>query len=335
VSSDVPEPILRYLRSLAGPRAPAEASLFWERQLESMPGTQALLDSERPGSDLLDDAVAEAGYGLARLDETGRDAGLETALEAQREIRAKAKEFELYRAEFPLEVAEHAAAIAFLARRDRLDPYLEFMAEIGVRSSMSTARHWWYAQGIKALATDTLGSRPLDLLEIGAGGGVLALFLSRLGLARSYRIVDLPEMLLHSSWTIHSQLPEATLSFGTREGEFAFLTPAQAATLEPDSADIALNANSFMEMDEVQRDSYLRMIGRAVLPGGLLWNVNRRQHLPQRDGTIFDNNPLLYPYPDGEVLVWEADEFQSEVRARHGRVPSMAIMRASRVRARP
>ena len=57
--------------------------------------------------------------------------------------------------------------------------------------------------------------------------------------------------------------------------------------------------------------------------------------LPQSDGSLFDNNPLLYPYVTHDhVLFWEDDPFETAVRAWCGKRPSVAIARAEVVRKR-
>jgi hypothetical protein len=163
--------------------------------------------------------------------------------------------------------------------------------------------------------------------------------LHALGSVRSYTIVDLPELLVHSAYTICKYVPDADLRFGSPAGDvprdapavFALLTPAEAAQLPDDSADLALNFNSFMEMDLEARDGYLELIYRAGRPGALFLNVNRRQRaLPGRGGEAVDNNPLLYPYrATDRILLWEEDEFQTVTRMRPGRLSSLAIVRAA------
>jgi SAM-dependent methyltransferase len=144
-------------------------------------------------------------------------------------------------------------------------------------------------------------------------------------------VVDLPQMLVHSSWTIHNRCGQADPAFGSVPDEgFGFFRPGETDLLPNGGFDIALNANSFMEMERAQRDGYLELIQRVLRPGGLFWNVNRaKPATPQRDGSTYDNNPLLYPYdPRARVLLWDQDEFQGEVRGRPGKLAGLALVRA-------
>lgn len=208
---------------------------------------------------------------------------------------------------------------------------------------MSVARHWYYARQIDELAARAVGDGPLDVLEIGGGAGNLALFLARMGRVRSYTIVDLPEMLVHSAYTIQRYEEQAGLSFdpGARpeveadRRDYTFVPADQAPRLADRAFDLCLNLNSFMEMDADVRDRYIELIYRGARPGALFYNVNRRQPaLPLRDGSTWDNNPLLYPYrSDDDVLVWEEDPFQTVTRTRWGARRTLTVTRAATVRA--
>ena len=158
---------------------------------------------------------------------------------------------------------EHASALAFLARRGATDEYLALLDRLRVRSSMSVARHFWYASGLRELAEEHAPGRALDVVEIGAGAGNLAVFLETLSLVRSYVIVDLPELLVHSAYTLTKYLPDADLRFAAPDGSarsstrFSLLTPQQASLLRDDCADLCLNFDSLMEMDRDARDGDL------------------------------------------------------------------------------
>ena len=206
---------------------------------------------------------------------------------------------------------------------------------------MISTRHCattYYARQIVDLVERSDLRRPLDVLEIGAGAGNLAYFLTTMGVVRSYTIVDLPQMLVHSAYTLQRRIPDLEMTFaepGLQPGRYRFIPDFQAADLiDDDSADLALNLNSFMEMDREARDDYIEQIYRCTRPGGLFYNLNRRQPgLPLREGGTWDNNPLLYPYRgDDEILVWEEDPFQTATRTKWGELASLAITRAAIVR---
>jgi putative sugar O-methyltransferase len=235
---------------------------------------------------------------------------------------------------------EHARVLGFLAKEQLLDEYVGFLSPLRIRSTMSTARHWYYARLVDRLIEEQHGSRRVDILEIGGGAGNLAYFLTVLGRVRSYTIVDLPEMLVHSGFTLATRLPTARLVFPPSTGglpsagEYRFATPPEARELPDDAFDVALNFNSFMEMDRHVRDGYIELIYRVGRPRALFVNVNRRQRaLPLADGSVWDNNPLLYPYRDDEVLIWEEEPFQTLTRADFNALASLAVLRAGIIRA--
>ncbi len=56
--------------------------------------------------------------------------------------------------------------------------------------------------------------------------------------------------------------------------------------------------------------------------------------MTRRDGTVFESNPLLYPYRESDtVLEWELDDFQQSNRSGRFRAPtrSFAISRIARL----
>jgi len=316
-------------------------SVFWERQLEAVRASSWFSRDEPPSTEDLEAILSSLGYGFEDLAAQGADGDpryLAARSDAERMGRI-AKTYRPAALELTSDGWEHASALAFLARRGAIDEYLALLNSLRVRSSMSVARHYWYARQIRELAAEHAPGRALDIVEIGAGAGNLAVLLQTLGLVRSYVIVDLPELLVHSAYTLTKYMPGVDLHFEAPSGtttaspsaRFSLLTPEQACLLPDDSADLALNFNSFMEMDRDVRDGYLELVYRVGRPGSLFVNVNRRQRaLPGRDGVAFDNNPLLYPYRGSDrVLLWEEDEFQTVTRVRPAKLPSLAIVRAA------
>ena len=329
-----------YLARLPELSGRSRPSLFWERQLEGVRASPAFADDAALGPDDLAAMIRSLGYGFEDLDAAAPSAAADERFVRARRDAARigrlAKSFGPGGLEVTPDEWEHASAVRFLDRHGLLDAYVALLDRLGVRSSMSIARHVWYSERVRELAAAHGPQRPLDVLEIGAGAGNLAVLLHLHGLVRSYVIVDLPELLAHSAYSISTYLDGADLRFepppATPAGEgFWLLTPEQAPELAAGSLDLALNFNSFMEMDEDARDSYLELVYRTGRPGALFLNVNRRQRaLPGRGGESFDNNPLLYPYrATDRVLLWEEDEFQTITRMRPGRLSSLAIVRAA------
>jgi hypothetical protein len=330
------ERLREYLARLPGLRDASQPSVFWERQLAQLQAAAPLPSAAELTAADLEGIVRSLGYGFEELEHDAGsardDARFAAATAGAERIGRLAKGYGPRGTGLEPDEWEHAVSLRFLDRQGVVDEYVALLDRLGVRSSMSAARHFWYQRETRELAARHAPDRPLDVLEIGAGAGNLAVMLHALGSVRSYTIVDLPELLVHSAYTITTYLPDADLRFGTpADSGFSLLTPAEAAQLPDDSADLALNFNSFMEMDLDARDGYLELVYRAGRPGALFLNVNRRQRaLPGRDGEPVDNNPLLYPYrATDRVLRWEEDEFQTVTRMRPGRLSSLAIVRAA------
>jgi hypothetical protein len=337
-------PALRaYLEELPNLLGGYEPSIFWHRQLEYFHSSETYRRTGELDDEQLGQLVIEGSYGFedlpADLQGPADDSRWWEAQALADRVRLLVKRTSPKATGAEKDVWEHMRALEFMRRQGLLEDYELFIAPLRVRSSMTVARHYFYARLLDQLAMQHMADGPLNILEIGAGAGNLAVFLHRIGRVASYCIIDLPEMLVHSAYTVQKYIPDARLSFRKVQRTvdarpcFSFL-PAQDVGVVPEqSYELCLNFNSFMEMDEDARDAYIQLVYRATRPGGMFFNANRRQRaLPQRDGSTFDNNPLLYPYSaDDRVLLWEEDPFQQDTRTQFGSRPSLAIMRASLV----
>jgi len=325
----LPPALEAYLATLDERARRSSPSLFWERRLAEL-GGPAVAREDLAG------VVAAGSYGFEELPEGAappdEQPAFADALARAGEIRRLAKRLTARGFDVSKDDWEHTRALDFLRTAGVLDDYRAFLRPLRVRSTMSVARHWYYATRIARLAREHLPARPLDVLEIGGGAGNLAYVLWRMGLVGSYTMVDLPEMLAHAAFTVQRHLPDVEMVFGerARPGGAGFLAAEEVGGLPADAFDVCLNLNSFMEMDEAQVDAYLGVVARTGRPGALFFNVNRRQRaLPQRDGSTWDNNPLLYPYRPDRVLAWEEDDFQTATRSTAGDLPSLAVARAA------
>jgi putative sugar O-methyltransferase len=331
-------PALRdYLLNLHAITRDSTPSVFCERQFARQQDAHANIGTLT--AEALGDLVAAGSYGFQDLpDEISRpqdDPRYKRVSQRVGEARKAAKAATAARLGCDKADWEHLRAIDFLRRHELEEDYLAFITTLRLRSDMSTARHWYYATQILGLVDRAGLTPPLDVLEVGAGAGNLAYFLITMGAVRSYTIVDLPQMLVHSAYTLQRRLPDLDMVFAHRrdqQGKYRFIPDFRARELVgEDCFDLALNLNSFMEMDRDARDGYIEQIYRATRAGGLFYNVNRRQpNLPLRDGGTWDSNPLLYPYrQDDEILVWEEDPFQTATRTKWGELPSLAVTRAA------
>jgi hypothetical protein len=230
---------------------------------------------------------------------------------------------------------ELVAQLVFLGRHAVLEEFVAWADRRGFQIDMNLGRFFWY----RRLVLQTLATHNVPLagayLEIGAGSGTFALMVREEWDHRQTIIVDLPEMLMNAAHSIAAQYPEAPLRLGEPPREdaepgFWLLEPSDIRLVPDGLVGLAVNINSMMEMDEEVRDSYLREIYRTARRRGVLFNVNRRQErMSRRDGSSYDNNPLLYPYraTDG-VLRWEVDACQMACKsARFFSPPAYTILR--------
>ena len=332
---DINPALLDYLRQLEASVAGSKPSVFWQRQLRK--GDLYEIGPDEEASEVAQ--RVERGYGFDRLPsgvaDPRQDPSYAAARKALQHAISVAKRLDPTREGIDKATWEHARAIGFLEVNGLLDEYLRFITPLRIRSTMSSARHWYYARQLVDLASRTHPGKPrLDVLEIGAGAGNLAVFLARMGLVASYTIIDLPQMLVHAGFTTQHNLPAVELRFECEpaEGAWTFVSDGMAAdVIKPDAFDLCTNFNSFMEMDREVRDGYIALIYRTARDGALFFNVNRRQPaLPLPDGGTWDNNPMLFPYHfDDEVLVWEEDPFQTVTRTKFSLSTTLAVTRAA------
>ncbi len=303
------EDLLAYVRQRGVGTADA-INPFWQKQLEKLEGLFAR--SEAPDRKAIVNAL---GYFDERLPPGG----------SNRATPAWARVTEIMESPngHPRGQVEHAGALSLLLRYKVLDDYLATIDSLGLASNMALARHYWYVRKLKHQLDDLKDRRRDVFLEVGAGGGQYAMLLTRAGLVRHYVIADLPEMMLNSMITLSDRFPEADVRFGETpdfSGErltFWFLDTSDIAKAPDSSVDVVSNFNSFMEMAQDIRDFYLDNIYRCAKPGALFYNVNRRQSsMSKRDGSPYDNNPLLFPYRASDrVLEWEPDQIQQDYRS--------------------
>jgi putative sugar O-methyltransferase len=234
--------------------------------------------------------------------------------------------------EYPRGLVEHAGAVSVLKRGGLLDEYLRTIDELGLASSMPLARHFFYFNRLISLSK-TLGRRRQIYLELGAGGGQFATLLATFGFSNHYVIVDLPEMLLNSMTNISQRFESASIRFGEKpdfskdELCFWFLSTDEIELVPDASVTTSCNFNSLMEMDIDVRNFYIKNVYRCSAPGAIFYNVNRRQRaMTKRDGSTYDNNPLLYPYQASDrVIEWEPDQMQQDYRSERFQSPHLSF----------
>lgn len=125
-----------------------------------------------------------------------------------------------------------------------------------------------------------------DVLEIGAGTGLLGLILWRQKIARSYTIIDLPMVAILSAWFLSKVCGEDKVwLFGEPENEGAFARFFPSTNFHGASGiyQMIFNMDSWPELPEEVQQEYLTLIGDCLTPEGAFLSVN---HESNRDGQI-------------------------------------------------
>lgn len=112
-------------------------------------------------------------------------------------------------------------------------------------------------------------------------------------------IIDLPEMLEVAKKNILKHSPKV-IKYLT------FLTPEQKPTIQFDGF---FNFMSFCEMEEKEIAEYFNLIYATAKPQAIFFNENSHKKIKNKDGSVSDNNPLLFPYR-GKTILWETDEIR-------------------------
>lgn len=121
-----------------------------------------------------------------------------------------------------------------------------------------------------------------NILEIGAGGGILSSLL-RDKFKSKITIVDIPDMILVSSAQLINIFPNANLCFPNEVNEktnmnnfdIIFLLPNQINLISKEKFDLAINTESFMEMDYKEVKKYFETINLSLKDKGLFFTSNR------------------------------------------------------------
>ena len=131
------------------------------------------------------------------------------------------------------------------------------------------------------LKKNTLLSKYKNILEIGAGCGILASLL--LQEKKKYFIVDIPNMIVCSSSYLMTIFPdkkyclpnELTKSDDINEKDIIFITPNQIKFLKDNYFDLIINNQSFQEMNYNEIDAYFYLIKRSLKIEGKFFSSNR------------------------------------------------------------
>jgi len=138
-----------------------------------------------------------------------------------------------------------------------------------------------YLLGVFEKLTEISKSRPVKILEIGAGYGALAQFIKSIIPQAKYTIVDIPESLIYSSLYLNLCYPASNHAFANLDNEesiksadFIYVSNISADTIT-DSFDLVINTLSMSEMKGEIINYYVDLIKNC-------WIKN--------DGIFFEQN---------------------------------------------
>lgn len=198
----------------------------------------------------------------------------------------------------------------------RIDEFLMPISKGGrIRLSYNSLKIAYFAHKVFSNCTFDQGSRKI-FLEIGAGAGNFQIITAFRFTELTYYVVDLPEMLLISSFETIKHVPNARIFMpnDVEEGileqplqgakKFIFLTPSQIERIPEKTIDLALNIESFAEMPQHVAKNYVHFFYRALKNGGYMFTANRESRVLSDRGAFTCYWKLPYSEKD-EIILWE------------------------------
>jgi hypothetical protein len=122
-------------------------------------------------------------------------------------------------------------------------------------------------------------SKPLRVLEIGAGYGGMANLLIKRGIVSSLTIVDLPDNLAQSAYFLTCENPEfqahyCEASDQQSENHLNFFTPNEIDKLDNSSYDLIINCDSLGEMPAEVARNYVAFVSEKLSSIGTFYSKN-------------------------------------------------------------
>ncbi len=206
---------------------------------------------------------------------------------------------------------------AFLRKNGiKIDDYLGPVSRVHpVRISYNSLKTVYFAHKVFSnCAFDN--DRRNFFLEVGAGAANFLIITAFRFSKLSYYVVDLPEMLLVSSFETLKHVPGAHIYMpndvenGVLEQplrgdkNFIFLTPSQIGRIPNNSIDLALNIESFAEMPQNVAESYIDFFYRILKPGAYMFTANRESRIISENGSFTCYWKLPYSDKD-KIILWE------------------------------
>lgn len=139
-----------------------------------------------------------------------------------------------------------------------------------------------YQLGVFEKLIEISKTRPVRILEIGAGYGALAQFIKTILPNAKYTVVDIPESLIYSALYLNLCHPSSNHAFATlddeetvRSADFVYVSNTSADTIT-DSFDLVINTLSMSEMKGEVINWYIDLIkDQWIKDGGMFFEQNQ------------------------------------------------------------
>ncbi len=223
---------------------------------------------------------------------------------------------------------KEARGLHFLWQKGLVNEYLQILDKFKSSNVVAAAQNFWFFDEFrKADEKFKLFGKnaELNLLEIGSGGGLFALYLFEKYPIKSYTLVDLPEMLVVAKAEFKRVRPDLV-------PKVQFLKPEETGQLADKRFDGVFNFCSFTEMEQSEIKRYFDLIYKTAKPGAVFYNVNYDRFLEDRNGTITDNSSIFFPYsPSDKVLVWTKSEWHNVAKSTLAGPTPFALLRIAKI----
>lgn len=204
-----------------------------------------------------------------------------------------------------------------LERINLLDDYFSYMFKNNYLTDFTSQRLYYYFKIQDILLHKYFKKKESNILEIGAGGGTSAIYLIKNQSIKNYIIVDLPEMLIFSSYHIKKHCDNFQINFElptskdltNGSNSIFFITPDQLELLPDQNIDFQFSINALMEMKINIAENYIKQMYRLGSDESITMIVARINELELKEEVDEINNPYTYSYNSADKVVSFGPDF--------------------------
>lgn len=180
--------------------------------------------------------------------------------------------------------------------------------------SYSSARTYYYYKLLCSELRDNI-----SVVEIGAGYGNLAELIMSKHNIKKYVIIDLPEVIQFTKQRLMKLFPELKIiediaeSNDLPEKHILFIKPSDVHKIDQEQFDLAINTESFAEMDVHVSDGYFELLSWILKSGAKFLSINRICRVigenPQELSSI--SSPFLNNTKSLSIISIEVDKYRA------------------------